>query len=68
MLELRCDSKKHGVLIEPGFGILEVKCDSRFCGARTGAIVLHRFDLTTGEMVDTHRYNTQVRRQSHGSD
>lgn len=61
--ELRCKSKKHGVLIEEARegGLLEVKCDSRFCGARSGAIVLHRFDLVTGALVDTHQYNTQIR-------
>lgn len=59
--ELRCASKKHAVLIEEGSGLLEIKCDSRFCGARPGAIVLHRFDLTTGALVDTHKYNTQIR-------
>ena len=61
--ELRCDSKRHAILIEEAAsgGLLEVKCDSRFCGAQTGVIVLHRFDLTTGEMVDTNRYNTQIR-------
>ena len=59
--ELRCNSKKHAVLIEEGSGLLEVKCDSRFCGAASGVIVLHKFDLTTGKCVDTQRYNTRIR-------
>jgi len=59
--ELRCDSKKHAVLIEEGSGLLEVKCDSRFCGAVSGVIVLHRFDLRDGSLVDTKRYNTKTR-------
>lgn len=62
--ELRCDSKKHAVLIEEGAGILEVKCDSRFCGAQTGVIVLHRFDLSDGSLVDTKRYNTKIQTRS----
>lgn len=62
--DLRCDSKKHAVLIEEAdSGTLEVKCDSRFCGAKPGAIVLHQFDLKTGKLQDTHRYNTDVRRK-----
>lgn len=61
-MELRCSSKKFGELIIPGAGILEVACDSRFCGKRAGVVVLHRFDLATGEMMDTHQYKTpQVR-------
>lgn len=60
--DLRCASKKHAVLVEEADkGILEIKCDSRFCGAQPGAIVLHRFDLKTGEMSDTKKYNTDVR-------
>lgn len=59
--ELRCGSKKHAVLIEAGSGVLEVKCDSRFCGAQPGVIVLHRFDLRDGSLADTKRYNTQIR-------
>lgn len=49
--DLRCDSKKHAVLF-PG-EYLEVKCDSRFCGAQRGMVVLHRFDLQTGAMIAT---------------
>ena len=56
MRELRCDSKKHGVMITEGSGLLEIKCDSRFCGAKPGIVVLHRFDLATGDVVETQRY------------
>lgn len=56
MRDLRCESKKHGVLIEEGSGLLEIKCDSRFCGNAPGIVVLHRFDLATGELVETKRY------------
>uniref|UniRef100_A0AAU6R661 Uncharacterized protein n=1 Tax=Micrococcus phage Kurnik TaxID=3092208 RepID=A0AAU6R661_9CAUD len=54
--ELRCAAKKHGELIIPGSGILEVSCNSTFCGKRSGVVILHRFDLATGELVDTNRY------------
>lgn len=57
MLELRCPSKKHGVALDDH--TVEVKCDSRFCGAGAGVIVLHVFDLSKPEseqLVDTKRY------------
>lgn len=60
-MELRCAAKKHGEMVTPGSGILEVSCDSRFCGKRNGVTVRHQFDLTTGQLVDTRKYNTNVR-------
>jgi hypothetical protein len=36
--------------------IFEVKCDSRFCGAEPGVVVLHQFSTKTGELVGTQRY------------
>lgn len=55
-MEIRCAYKKHGEVFEPAFGILEVKCTSRFCGAGNGTIVLHRFDLTTSFLIETLAY------------
>lgn len=49
--DLRCDSKKHGVVISAT--MVEIKCDSRFCGARSGVTVLHRFSVETGKLVET---------------
>lgn len=54
MQELRCDAKKHGEL--DGEGHLVVKCSSRFCGAESGTIVLHTFDVVSGALVKTNRY------------
>lgn len=55
MRELRCSSKKHGVMIDDH--TVEVKCDSRFCGAAPGIVVLHKFDLEKdGKLVETKRY------------
>lgn len=48
---LRCPSKKHAEVISDH--VIEVKCSSRFCGAGRGVVVLHRFDLTTGETTTT---------------
>lgn len=50
-MDVRCGSKKHGAITEDGN--LEVKCDSRFCGAGAGTVVLHTFDVTNGELVKT---------------
>lgn len=53
-MELRCDND---IL----FGIvdgrtIEVKCRSRRCGHEAGAVVLHRFDLETGELQGTRKF------------
>lgn len=45
-MELRCGSKLHGILRDGD--VLEVKCDSVFCGYEKGNVVLHRFNLHTG--------------------
>ena len=50
-MELRCPHKLHGMLISEG--VLEVKCDSKFCGHAPGSVVLHRFDVKTGELLET---------------
>lgn len=54
MDELRCESVLHGVLVSPG--VVEFKCRSRFCGAKSGVVVLHRFDAMTGELLETKRF------------
>jgi hypothetical protein len=56
-MELRCQSKLLGILIIPADGgIVELKCSSRFCGARSGTVVLHRFSTGNGVLVETKRY------------
>jgi hypothetical protein len=49
-IELRCNNRLHGILTDDG--ILEISCRSAFCGHRDGAVVIHRFDCTTGEWID----------------
>jgi hypothetical protein len=53
-MELRCDHKLHGILIRDG--ILEVMCSSALCGKRPGVVVLHQFDVNTGELKATKKY------------
>lgn len=54
MIELRCDNGiMFGVIKD---GILEVKCRSRRCGHEAGVVVIHRFDLSTGEPQGTLKF------------
>lgn len=52
MMELRCDFKLHGI-VDLDEEVVEFRCRSTMCGYRPGVIVLHKFDLHTGKMVDT---------------
>lgn len=53
MPELRCDSKiLHGVT--DGVHI-EVVCRSNRCGKAPGVVVLHKFNVATGQLVSTQR-------------
>lgn len=54
MPELRCDNKLHGLLLDDG--VVEMKCNSRFCGAISGVTVLHQFSITTGELLGTETF------------
>lgn len=68
-MDLRCDNKLLGVLLEtaPG-GVVELKCSSRFCGATAGVVVLHRFSTENGHMIGTVRFRDtpKVGRKSNG--
>lgn len=56
-MELRCSGNKlHGIMVSEGSGELEVRCDSKFCGKQPGVVILHRFDLGSGEF-HTERYS-----------
>jgi len=52
-MDLRCESKKHGELVD---GLVEIKCDSRFCGHAADTVVIHKFDPATGALVDTCKF------------
>lgn len=53
-MELRCGTWiLHGVVED---GTIEVSCKSRRCGKRPGIVILHRFDLNTGKMLGTRRF------------
>jgi hypothetical protein len=80
-IELRCDKRLHGVLTEGG--LLDVSCRSALCGHRDGIVVIHSFDVDTGELIATKKYrdyptvkeqgdalghSTTVRNARHASD
>lgn len=51
-MDLRCDNRiLHGVINEDGE--IEVRCRSGKCGHRSGVIVIHKFNVVTGELVKT---------------
>lgn len=68
MIELRCSGTMHGKL-NIHDGKLEVKCGRRGCGAGRGVVVLHTFDINTGELVGTSRFADPVKKEelSHAS-
>lgn len=53
-MDLRCPSRLHGREVD---NTIEVKCDSRRCGAGRGVVVLHYFDSTTHELVKTKKFS-----------
>lgn len=59
-MELRCPHGiLHGKLVD---GLLEVSCRSYRCGFRRGStVVLHRFDVSTGNLVQTLRFQEPKR-------
>jgi hypothetical protein len=57
--DLRCPGKRHGIVVEPAKGgVVEVKCDSRVCGAYPGRVVLHRFDTEEGTLLETIKFQS----------
>lgn len=56
-MDLRCENKKHA---EFGDGIISIKCSSRFCGAGSGVVVIHRWNALTGEQLETYRFRDPI--------
>lgn len=54
-MELRCSSKLHGIMV--GEDVLEVSCNSRFCGYRKGVAIRHRISIRTGELLETLKFS-----------
>lgn len=68
-MQLRCEGNVlHGLVVEDEDikpqGTIEFRCKSRFCGKRAGNVVLHRFDLSTGEYhTRTYRDTPTIRKE-----
>lgn len=61
-MELRCASGiLHGIISD---GFIEHTCKSRRCGKKPGVVVLHRFSVETGELVETLRFKDPIRKES----
>ena len=52
-MDLRCVSTLHAKLTDDQ---LEVVCKRRACGAEPGVVVLHYFNIHTGELIKTLRF------------
>lgn len=69
MMDLRCKGNKLHAIISDGK--LEVRCDSRWCGKRPGVVIIHRFSIVTGELMDTLTFKsphpTNSRKETNGA-
>lgn len=66
MIDLRCGKRLHGRLTDDG--VLEVACRSALCGHVDGVVVIHRFDVKTGELIGTDRYRDTPVIEEEGTD
>ena len=64
-MDLRCPGKKQAALVGD---LIEVKCDSRICGAGRGVVVLHRFHPVSGELVETKRFRDPMNTKGVGTE
>jgi hypothetical protein len=54
MMELKCASGRLLGMTEGHF--IEIACRSTKCGKRPGVVVIHKFDIRSGDCVSTRRY------------
>lgn len=60
MIVLRCPHRKFGELIVPAVNDAElaIACPSRWCGKRSGVVIIHSFNIKTGELVHTRQFRS----------
>ena len=63
--ELRCKGTLHGILEDDH--TIEVKCVRRICGHAPGVVVLHRFNIDTGEYTTSRFRDPKKGKVEHGS-
>jgi hypothetical protein len=56
-MELRCQHRINAVI---DGDVIEISCRSRLCGKRPGVVVIHRFSVTTGKLIETKRFRDPV--------
>lgn len=61
-VDLKCPNRSRHAVLYPEEGFIEVKCDRKFCGAGKDRVILHRFDLGTGELIQTLRFAEPMRK------
>ncbi len=64
--QLRCKGKLQGIMKEfpDGKKLLEVRCKEKWCADRVaGLIVLHYFNVETGELDHTKKFREPNRRK-----
>lgn len=54
--QLRCDGTLHGIASDDATGTLERMCKHIRCGYVKGIVILHTFDLATGQVVTTKKF------------
>lgn len=62
-MDLRCENGIKFGEIDPEGRSLEVKCRSVRCGHRPGEVVLHKFDLKTGELQGTRKFRNPAKKR-----
>lgn len=66
-MQLRCPSHNLFGVVDDGSGTLEVTCSNRLCGKEPGVVVMHRFDLSTGKVLKTDRFQDPAKLFSHNA-
>lgn len=62
-VDLKCPHRARHAVLYPEENFVEMKCDRSHCGAGRGRVVLHRWNLTTGEPMETLRFAEPPRRK-----
>lgn len=56
MPDLTCGNRSRFGILDTEKGFIEFKCDRPRCGASPAIVVLHRFSLTDGQLMETLRF------------
>lgn len=62
-IQLRCEGTLHGIVSDDARGTLERTCHQRRCGYRKGTVILHTWDLTTGQVTTKRFREPQIRKE-----